>query len=49
MIVKIALAIAVGIFFLASIPSVIATFTLLIKGARAVDQKRHRQSVFYRR
>jgi len=49
MILRIALAIAIVLFVLMSIPSVIATCMLLIKGVGAFGEKRQRRSVFHHR
>ncbi len=49
MTVKIALAIAIALFILISVPSVIATCMLLIKSIGQFGEKRQRRSVFQNR
>jgi hypothetical protein len=49
MILKITIAVAIGMLVLLFIPSVIATCMLLIKGIGDLGEKRQRRTVYYRR
>jgi hypothetical protein len=46
---KIILAVVIGLVVLVSIPSVVATFMLLIKGFGGLGQRRRRPTAFHHR
>jgi hypothetical protein len=49
MILKIAIAVAVALVVIVCIPSLIATWTLLMKGISDLGAKRERRAAMYRR